>query len=287
LAIWQATWVANRLTSLRPGLTVDIVRTDTRGDAHAGSFVGLAEKGVFTSELELALLAEEIDLAVHSLKDLPVEPSPEVVIAAVPLRDDPRDVLVSRERRTLAELPAGSRIGTSSPRRTSLLYSRREDVEVVPIRGNVDTRVRRLEEGAYDAIVLAAAGLARLGLEGVVSEWFDPRAFPPAPGQGALAVQVRAMDTELIDAVGALDRPEARETATAERSLLAALGGGCSKPIGAHAWRDEEGLTLVGLIGSADGRRMLRSEASGSVPETLGTEVANRLLDAGAAELLA
>ena len=286
LAMWQANWIAARLATVLPDCAVEIVPIRTRGDDDTGSFWGLTEKGLFTSDIEAALLAGEVDLAAHSLKDLPVAASEGLVIAGIPLRHDSRDVLVSRDALPLMGLKSGARVGTSSPRRTSLLLSLRKDVAVIPIRGNVDTRVRLLDEGAYDAIVVAAAGLVRLGLDARIAEWFDARTFPPAPGQGALAVQVREGDTELLKAVAELDDPTARETANAERSLLRALGGGCAQPIGAHAWRSNEGLGLLGFVGSLDGRRVLRTEVRGEGPETLGARAAEQLLRAGARELL-
>ncbi|MDH3422943.1 MAG: hydroxymethylbilane synthase, partial [Gemmatimonadota bacterium] len=192
LALWQARWVAERLGVELPGYKLEVVTVTTRGDVTAGPLTGATgEIGFFTSEIEAALLEGRVDLAVHSLKDLPTaEDGPPVV--AIPLRGDPCDVLVSRTRQALADLPEGARVGTSSPRRSCLVRSRRPDLEVVPIRGNVDSRVRKVREGAFDAVVLAAAGLDRLGLGDEVSERFDPRLLPPAPGQGALAVQARA-----------------------------------------------------------------------------------------------
>ena len=286
LSLWQARWVAERLGAALPGRSIEIVPIVTRGDVDQGPLTDLSESGVFTSELEIALGAGRIDVAVHSLKDLPVGAPGALPIAAVPLRGDPADALVSRDGLTLASLPRGARVGTSSPRRACLVRSLRPDVEVAPIRGNVDTRVRRIDEGAYDAIVLAVAGLARLGLEGRISERLDPRRYPPAPGQGALAVQVREGDAELHAVVVAMDDPEARSTITAERTCLSALGGGCSRPVGAHAWWSGGELHMAAFVGSPDGKTILRASGSGTVPESVGEAAAEALLAQGAEALL-
>ena len=286
LALWQAGWVADRLRG-RSGAGVEIVRIESRGDRESGPLTpDVTGPGFFTSELEQALLRGEIDVAVHSLKDLPIEQGGGLEIAAVPVRHDPRDVLVARDGLDLASLPAGARVGTSSPRRASLVRSVRPDVEVVPLRGNVDTRVRSVGEGRNDAVVLAAAGVGRLGLEEHVTEWFDARAFPPAPGQGALAVQVRSSAEDVREVVALLEDAAARASVTAERALLAGLGGGCSMPVGAHAEANRDGVHLVGFAGSVDGRRVLRAESSGADPLAVGHAAAQELLDAGAAEVL-
>jgi len=286
LALWQAHWVAERLRVELPDHDLEVVTVTTRGDVLTGPLTGAAgEIGFFTSEIEAALLEGRVDLAVHSLKDLPTDQDgPQVV--AIPLRDDPADVLVSRMRRPLADLPEGATVGTSSPRRSCLVRSRRPDLEVVPIRGNVDSRVRKVREGAFDAVVLAAAGLDRLGMGDEVSERFDPRLLPPAPGQGALAVQARADTGMLFDALLRIDDPMARRTATAERVCLAALGGGCARPIGAHAWFEKSQLTLIGFVGSEDGSKTVRAEASGESAEELARSVAADLFRRGARELL-
>lgn len=286
LSLWQARWVAMRLASRLPGRRIEIVSVVTRGDVDQKPFTDLTEAGVFTSELEAALAAGEVDVVVHSLKDLPVSGGG-LPIDAVPLRADAADAIVSREGVTLGDLPEGARVGTSSPRRTCLVRALRPDLEVLPIRGNVDTRVRRVDEGAYDAVVLAVAGLARLGLESRISERLDPKQFPPAPGQGALAVQVAVGDAIVRDAVLALDDARARATIEAERACLREVGGGCARPVGAYAHWDGAVLGLVAAVGSVDGRTILRASASGTSPEELGREVASSLLAQGAGELLA
>lgn len=286
LALWQARWVAERLAPLVPDAAVEIVTVRTRGDEHRGPLTGAGESGLFTSELEAAVADGRVDLAVHSLKDLPVSFPGALPVAAVPLRGDPWDALVSRDGGELTALREGGRVGTSSPRRACLVLSRRPDVEIVPLRGNVGTRVRGVEEGRVDAVVLAAAGLERLGLADRISQRMDPRDFPPAPGQGALAVQVRQGDGALYEAVSSLDDPEARETSSAERTCLAALGGGCQRPIGAYASSADGLVRLTAFVGSPDGRTVLRAEACGPEAEAVGQEVAEALLLQGAAELL-
>jgi len=288
LALWQASWVAERLRVELPDHQVELVTVTTRGDVQAGPLTGApGEIGFFTSEIETALLEGRVDVAVHSLKDLPASDEGRIPVVAIPLRDDPRDVLVSRDGHLLSDLPRGARVGTSSPRRACLIRSRRPDVEIEPIRGNVDSRIQRVEEGLFDAVVLAAAGLARLGMEDSISERFDPRLLPPAPGQGALAVQSRADADALTDALIRLDDPAARRTSTAERVCLQALGGGCSRPIGAHARLEAGRLALNAFVGSEDGSRILRAEVAGESPDELGEAVAAELLRLGAAELLA
>jgi hydroxymethylbilane synthase len=287
LSTWQARWVADRLSAALPGRTLEIVTISTRGDRDLTPFTELTEAGLFTSDLEKALVERRVDVVVHSLKDLPVTGPAGPPIVSIPLRGDPADALVSCQGHALSDLPPGSRVGTSSPRRACLVRALRRDVEVVPLRGNVDTRVRHLEEGRYDAVILAVAGLARLGLDGKITERLDPRDFPPAPGQGALAIQARGEAGELLDALVGTDDPEARKTATAERSCLSALGGGCSRPIGAHARVESGSILIAAFVGSSDGRTILRAEGSGSDPDEVGRQAAEALLHQGARELLA
>lgn len=286
LSVWQASWVADRLAVLLPETDVEIVTVRTRGDAHVGPFTDSGVKGLFTSELEAAVVDGRVDVAVHSLKDLPVTTKGGLAIAAVPLRDDPRDALVSRSGAGIGALPDGAKIGTSSPRRACLIRSRRPDVKIVPLRGNVDTRVRQLDEGRCDGIVLAAAGLVRLDLDERISERLDPGDFPPAPGQGALAVQARSEDAELYGAVSAMDDSAARATSSAERFCLEVLGGGCARPVGAYASLGPSGLDLVAFVGALDGTKILRARASGADPRDVGRAAADGLLRQGADELL-
>ena len=283
--MWQARWVSEHLTRAAPACSVELVEIRTRGDEHQdlGSLPGM---GHFTSELEAALADGRIDVAVHSLKDLPVEDSAGVIVAAVPLRHDSSDSLVSSSGASLMSLGHGARIGTGSPRRAALLMFHRPDLDVVEIRGNVDTRIRKVDEGMYDAVVLATAGLFRLGLEDRISEKLGVREFPPAPGQGALAVQMRDEDSELHRVVKSLDEPDARATTGAERAFLRGLGGGCTLPVGAHAWRESGQLKLLGFVGSNTGGLSLRGEVTGGDPEALGEKLAAQMLSEGARELL-
>jgi hydroxymethylbilane synthase len=241
-------------------------------------------KGLFTKEIEDALLAGSADLAVHSLKDLPTGLPHGLVLAATPEREDPRDAMVGR---TLAGLPRGAKVGTSSLRRAAQLRKLRPDLRIEPVRGNLDTRLRKLAAGHYDAIVLAAAGLKRLGWEDRIAEVLSPDIMCPAAGQGALAIESAASGTGLL-ACQQLNHPPTRAAITAERALLAALGGGCQVPIGAHAIVTGGELRLIGVVVSPDGRQLVRDEAAGPVDgaERIGRELGETLLAGGGAEIL-
>ena len=267
-----------------------IVHIRTEGDrVQSRPLVEIGGKGVFVKEIEEALFAQDVDLAVHSCKDLPTEQPAGLMIGAFPARVDPRDVLVSQQGCRLAELPAGARVGTGSLRRAAQLRALRPDLVLADIRGNVDTRLRKLDEGQYDAIVLAAAGLSRLGLEGRVSEYFEPQFVLPAPGQGALALEVREADAEVRELIGALDDPATRLATGAERAFLRGLGGGCDVPIGAYAWLDGAELVLRGMLATREGRDPFYAEARepaggpASNPEALGEVLARTVLEAVAA----
>jgi hydroxymethylbilane synthase len=276
------------------GHDVELVEIVTEGDRSAESLAQLGGTGVFVTELREQLRRGDVDLAVHSLKDLPTAAADGLVVAAVPLRADPRDALVARDGMRLDQLPAGARIGTGSPRRAAQLRGLGFDLDVVAIRGNVDTRLRKVADGDYDAVVVAAAGLARLGRLGEASELLDPGQILPAPGQGALAVECRAGDTELATALSKLlDDPATRAAVTAERSLLAALEAGCTAPVGALAdvGLDESGndeLYLRAIVVAVDGSRAVRLSTTGPLAdgELLGQRLAADLLDAGAADLI-
>jgi hydroxymethylbilane synthase len=244
--------------------------------------------GAFVKELEEALQRGEIDLAVHSLKDMPTELPGGLIIAAVSKRADPRDVLLSRDKLPLAKLPRGARVGTSSPRRIAQLLALRSDLVILPLQGNVDTRLKKLAAGEADALVLAAAGLERLGLLDRVTEFLSLEQFLPAAGQGALAIEARAEDLSVLNLLKSLEHPETRAAITAERTFLQALGGGCRVPIAAYGCITEGQLVLDGLVASPDGQRLLRDRLAGppEVAETVGRELAERLLAAGAAQLL-
>lgn len=283
LARWQAEWVAARLNELGARTRIEIIRTtgDRITDAALAKIGG---KGLFTREIEEALLEGRVDLAVHSMKDLPTAMPGGLVVAAVPPREDPRDAVVGCR---LEELPAGARVGTSSLRRTAQLRLLRPDLVIEPVRGNVDTRLRRLEEGRYEAIVLAAAGLRRLGWEARIAEVLPPDVMLPAVGQGALAIETRA-DGEAFELCRRLDDPASHQAVSAERALLTALGGGCQVPIAAHAVVTDETLRLRALVVSPDGARAVRQEIDGPAADAvrLGEELGRRLLAAGAEAIL-
>jgi porphobilinogen deaminase len=289
LATTQSRWVADRLRAA--GHEVELVEITTEGDVSGELLTAIGGTGVFAAAIRKALKDDRVDLAVHSLKDLPTTPEPGLVIAAVPVREDSRDVLVARDGLTLGELPAGSTVGTGSPRRTAQLATLGLGLDIRPIRGNVDTRLRFVSSGELDAVVLARAGLARLGRLGVVTEVLDPIQVLPAPGQGALAVECRADRTDVQDAVRILEDADTRICVTAERALLAALEAGCTAPVGALAEvvEGDEGpeLSLRAFAGSEDGRIDLRRSLTGRYdnPEVIGRQLAQILLEDGAADL--
>jgi hydroxymethylbilane synthase len=244
--------------------------------------------GVFTKELEVELLSHRADLAVHSLKDMSTEAPAGLDVLSVMKREDARDVLVSRVGLNLAELATGAIIGTSSPRRAALILAIRPDVAVAPIRGNVETRLRKLNEGSFDAIVLAAAGLIRLGLQAEVTEYLDPLTFTPAVGQGAVALQGRSDDTGLATLLEPLDHADTHSAVLAERAFLVALGGGCRMPMGAHGVIAGNVLHVAGVVASVDGKQCYRADVEGPVgdADALGRRLAQEVLDQGATTLL-
>jgi hydroxymethylbilane synthase len=289
LARWQTDWVVTRLQQAHPDLTCRIDYFTTSGDRIADR--PLAEfggKGVFTDDLAHALQNRKIDLAVHSLKDLPVEDeTPGLTLAAICERADARDALVAADRWTLKTLPARARVGTSSLRRSAQLLAARPDLTLLPIRGNIDTRIRKTLAGEYDAILLAAAGLARLGLGQHIVEMLPFDVMLPAPGQGALAVQCRADDAALIDCLAALDHLPTRRAVSAERAFLKGLGGGCSAPIGAYGRVSaQHELKLCGLVLTPDGQQTVHVFNKGEDPQKLGETLAHEALEMGARKLL-
>jgi hydroxymethylbilane synthase len=295
LALWQAEWVRKRLNELHPRTEVSIEIIKTSGDVQKDAPLAIiGGKGVFTKELEEALLDGRIDLAVHSLKDLPTILPDGLTIAAISEREDARDALVLREDLKLDEpsirnLPEGSVVGTSSPRRLSQLKHLRPRLAIKELRGNVDTRLRKLDAGEYDAVILASAGLRRLGLAHRISAPLEIEEMLPAVGQGALAVETRSADEETVSLLASLDDWPTRAACTSERSLLRALGGGCQLPIAAHAIFHEERLRLYGLVASISGETIIRDslEGAASDAEQLGSELAMRLRERGAELLLA
>jgi hydroxymethylbilane synthase len=304
MAIAQSGDVA-RLITERTGRRVEIVGVTTRGDVSMAQMSQIGGTGVFVSALRESLLRGEVDFAVHSLKDLPTGTAPGITLAAIPARDDPRDALVGRDGGKLADLPPGARIGTGSPRRAAQLSVLRSDVTCVPVRGNANTRLAKVRDGELDAVVLAYAGLARIGQTELVSEIFETDSMVPAPGQGALAVECRADDAQLVRLLAAIEHPAARAAVTAERSLLSALEAGCSAPVGAYAvglaGTDRLHLDAVvlgvrpgtgqpGVIDGSTGSVTMvvreRGEASAADAARLGRELAERMLAVGAADLM-
>ena len=285
LALWQANHIAAQLRERGHEVGIEIIHTtgDKLTDVALAKVGG---KGMFTKEIEEALLRHQIDLAVHSLKDLPTELSPEFEIAAIPAREDPRDAFCSVQYSNVDALPQNARVGTSSLRREAQLRAIRPDLKIHPLRGNVDTRLRKLESGEYDAIILAIAGLRRLGKTELVREVLPVEVMCPAAGQGALGVEIRAGDENVRQPLKFLDDPAARAETGCERALLEKLGGGCQVPIGANAKFREGTLELHAVVASPDGRALLLELNRGADPRALGIAVAEALLREGGASIL-
>jgi hydroxymethylbilane synthase len=290
LALTQSRWVAAALEACHPGLATELVVIKTTGDKLKD--VPLAQvggKGLFIKEIEEALLAGEVDLAVHSLKDMPAEIPPGCLLAAVPRREDWRDAFLSLRHDSLAAVPAGGKVGTGSLRRRVQVLNRRPDLTVVHLRGNVDTRLKKMETEGLDAIILAAAGLNRLGLSHLPKAFLSPEEMLPAIGQGALALEIRSGDTRLQELIAPLDHAPSRFAVEAERAFLARLEGGCLVPVAALAQLEGETLMVEGLIGALDGKTILRERLSGPPREAaaMGRRLAEILLDRGGREILA
>lgn len=291
LALWQANHVADLLRQQGPATDVEIEIEIIKTTGDKITDVALAKvgtKGMFTKEIEDALDAKQVDLAVHSLKDVPTELAPQFDLAAILKRDDPRDGFISGKYSSPAELPRGARVGTSSLRRQCQLKALRQDLEIFPLRGNVDTRLRKLESGEYDAIILAAAGVGRLGLDKYLRYRMPPEIMCPAVGQGALAIEIRRDDANTRKLLEFLDDARARREIESERALLGALGGGCQVPIGAYATSDQREIWLRAMVGRPDGSEVLRDLQVGpnTEPQELGKRVAERMLNQGAKEIL-
>jgi hydroxymethylbilane synthase len=291
LALWQAEQARKQLLHLNSQLDVRIEIIKTTGDVKTDPLSVIGGKGVFTKELEDALLDRRIDLAVHSLKDLPTVLPEALSISAISEREDPRDALVlpaGARNGSLLHLREGAIVGTSSQRRVAQLKVLRSDIDVKDLRGNVDTRIRKLDEGQYDAVILASAGLVRLGLQDRISARIPMNEMLPAVGQGAIALEVRSNDEATIEATRKLDHRETHLACLAERAFLRGLGGGCQFPIAAHAVVEEDDLTLDGLVAKPDGSKILRDSLSGSLAdaESIGSGLAEQLLSRGAASLL-
>lgn len=292
LALWQANWVKDQLASRFPEIRIEIEIISTKGDRVLDvSLPKLGEqgKGLFTKELEDALFARRVDLAVHSLKDLPTDLPDGLIISAICEREDIRDALISkRAGESFFNLPKGAVVGTSSLRRQAQLKAARGDLNTEPLRGNVDTRLRKVQEGAIDAVILASAGLRRLGYGHLISEYLEPDLMLPAVGQGALAIETRDESGEVNEMVGSLEHPDTKIACQAERAFLRGLGGGCLVPIAALAIASGKEVSLRGLVAAPDGSRVIRSEkqAARSSASQVGLDLAEELLSAGAGELL-
>lgn len=293
LARWQTAHIAAALRDRHDGLSCTEITLSTEGDRDDRTpLPEIGGKGVFTEALEAALRAGEIDVAVHSLKDVPTEETPGLVLAALCYRADPRDVVIARDGHTLATLPRGARVGTCSTRRSAQLLALRPDLELVALRGNVDTRVRKALDGQYDAIVIAAAGVTRLGLTDAVTEYLPLDRVLPAPGQGALAIQCRTDDADVRSLLAALDDADVRAATEAERGFLEGLGGGCAAPIAAHGRVEHTAagcrVVLRGLVASLDGRTVIRVAAAGGAARAraVGLELADDARARGADALL-
>ncbi len=289
LALWQAEWVKSQLLAAHAGLTVELVTIKTMGDKILD--VPLAKvggKGLFVKEIEEALLEGRTDLAVHSVKDMPALLPAGLHLAAMPPREDPRDALISRNGNGLNQLPNEARVGTSSLRRAAQLLHLRPDLHIEPLRGNVDTRLRKLETEGFDAIVLAAAGLKRMGLSHVISEYLAPEQILPAVGQGALGIETRIDDDFTNPVVASLAHQPTMTEVSAERAFLRRLEGGCQVPIGAHAIMAGDEVVLTGMVADLVGRRLIRKEMRGEPQyvEVMGERLAEAVLESGGAEIL-
>lgn len=289
LARWQTQWVIKALQKIHPTLECEEKVIATQGDRILDKpLPEIGGKGLFTQELESELLNGYVHCAVHSLKDLPVENPAGLTIGCIPMRAEVRDALISRDGYTVATLPKNASIGTSSLRRASQILSLRPDVKTESLRGNVDTRLRKALDGQYDAIILAGAGLTRLGLDNHVTEWLSLDVMLPAPGQGALAVQCRADDHSTLSLLAPLDDESTRKAVLAERAFLSGLGGGCAVPVAAHAMTSVQSsvISLTGLVISEDGRKVVKVKGQGRDASQLGNELAQQAIAQGADEIL-
>lgn len=289
LALTQTKWVVERIKEKHPGVPVEIVIIKTTGDQLPNAPLSeIGGKGVFVKEIEEALLRKDVDLAVHSLKDMPAEIPAGLHIPVVPLREDPRDVLVSRGGRRLEKLPKGARIGTGSLRRGCQLKHWFPTFEIVPIRGNLDTRIRKLETEKLDAVVVALAGMNRMGISEKITQIIPGDIIVPAIGQGALGLELRVDDPETAGLISFLDDPESRIAVLAERAFLKCFGGGCQLPIAARAEVNEDVVNIVAVVASLDGKTLIKDQAAGSVQhaESLGKRTAQRILKKGGKEIM-
>lgn len=290
LAVWQAEYVKQQLLEIHKNLQIELVKMSTQGDRILDTpLAKIGGKGLFIKELEAALLAESADIAVHSTKDMPAELPDSLQITAYCQRADPRDAFVSNRYQSLADLPANARVGTSSLRRSCQLKAKFPTLEILDLRGNVNTRLQKLDEDQYDAIILAAAGLTRLGMENRITDYIEPTLCLPAVGQGAICIESRVADTETNALLAPLQHPDTQLTVATERAMNLRLGGGCQVPIGGHATIENGRLKLRGLVGSPNGDLILQAEADGEKAdyENIGIRVADDLLAQGAGKILA
>ncbi len=290
LAMWQAEFVKAELEKFHDGLQVEFNKMETQGDKILDTpLAKVGGKGLFVKELEVGMLEGAADIAVHSMKDVPVEFPEGLHLAVICEREDPRDAFVSNRYQSLEALPQGAKVGTSSLRRSVQLKAMRPDLQIADLRGNVNTRLRKLDEGQYDAIILAAAGLIRLKFEARIASFIEPEQSLPAVGQGAVGIECRIDDPRINKAIAHLKHPETMTRVLAERAMNNRLEGGCQVPIGGHAILEGDQIWLRGLVGSLDGKTIIRAEARGPAtdPEALGIKVADELLAKGAKEILA
>jgi len=290
LAKTQSTWVKNQIEAQHPGVTVDLEIIVTKGDKILDVPLAMVGgKGLFVKEIEEALLRRDVDLAVHSMKDVPSELPPELHLGIIPLRENPHDAFISTRYKNFNDLPQGAMVGTSSLRRRAQLAAMRPDLKIVDLRGNLDTRLRKLDEGQFQAIILAAAGLNRLGMSSRATGYFTPKEMLPAVGQGALGIELRKDDEELFAGLAFLNDARTTVAVAAERAFLQRLEGGCQVPIGAFAEVHDGQVELTGLVASIDGKEVLKESITGREEKAgeLGIQLANRLLDMGGREILA
>lgn len=289
LALWQANWVKNRIEEQNQGVTVKLTVIHTTGDKILDTpLAKVGGKGLFVKEIETALINREIDLAVHSMKDVPTKLPGELEISVIAEREDPRDAFIAREAGSFDQLPKGAKVGTSSLRRQAQILNRRRDLEIIPLRGNIGTRLRKLTEENLDSIILAAAGLKRMEQDDVVTEYMDPADSLPAVAQGALGIETRKGDDGVLALIGFLDHANTRSAVEAERAFLEKLEGGCQVPIAAYATLKGGVITLDGLVGAVDGSVIHREKMSADVDDRkkLGVDLAEKLLGMGAGKIL-
>lgn len=290
LAVTQSEWIKNRIESHHPDISVELIRIKTKGDKIIDSpLAKIGGKGLFVKEIEDALLRKDVDLAVHSIKDVPAELPDGLCLPVFPEREDPRDAFISRSYALLSDLPEGANIGTGSLRRSSQLLNMHPDLQIVPLRGNVDTRLKRIESGDMDAVVLAAAGLNRLGLSKRITELLPPDTLLPAIGQGALGLEIREDDKSTLEILSFMNHRQTEQAVRAERAFLKRLEGGCQVPIAGFAVIEDTSIILKGMVAELDGSIMIKDEEKGpgDRPEDLGIALADRILSKGADRILA